>query len=99
MFYKIGALKDFAKFAGKHQRWSLFFNKVAGWEPATLLKSRLQHRCFLANFAKSSGTSFLQNISGRLFFMIEIFRISVSKEYLEMCLLNHLAETERLVSR
>ena len=31
---------------------SLFFNKVAGLRPATLLKSRLQHGCFLMNFAK-----------------------------------------------
>ena len=28
MFHKIGAPKNFAKFTGKHLRWSLFFNKV-----------------------------------------------------------------------
>ena len=31
---------------------SLFFNKVAGLRPATLLKKRLWHRCFSVNFAK-----------------------------------------------
>ena len=36
-----GALRSFAKFTGKHLRQSLFFNKVAGLRPATLLKMRL----------------------------------------------------------
>ena len=31
-------LKNFAKFTSKHLCQSLFFNKVAGWKPATLLK-------------------------------------------------------------
>ena len=35
--YKEDVLKNFAKF-GKHLCWSLFFNKVAGWKPPTLLK-------------------------------------------------------------
>ena len=94
MLYKIDVPVKFAKFTGKHLRWSPFFNKVEGWRPATKLKRRLQHRCFLANFVKFSGTPFLQNISGRLFLILEISRISVSKEYLELFLLNHLAETE-----
>ena len=34
--------------------------------PVTLLKERLWHRCFPANFAKFIRTSFLQNNSGRL---------------------------------
>ena len=34
--------------------------------PATLLKKRLWHRCFLVNFVKFLRTPFLQNISGRL---------------------------------
>ena len=38
VFYKKGALKNFAKFLGKHPCQSLFLNKVAGLSPATLLK-------------------------------------------------------------
>ena len=38
VFCKKGALGNFAKFTGKHLRQSLFFNKVAGLRPATLLK-------------------------------------------------------------
>ena len=35
---KKGVLKNFTKFTGKHLCQSLFFNKVAGLRPATLLK-------------------------------------------------------------
>ena len=34
-------------FTGKHLWQSLFLNKVAGLMPATLLKKRLWHSCFL----------------------------------------------------
>ena len=37
-----------------------------GLKPATLLKRRLWHRCFLVNFAKFLRTPFSQNTSGRL---------------------------------
>ena len=36
-----GVLRNFAKFTEKHKRQSVFFNKVAGLRPATLLKKRL----------------------------------------------------------
>ena len=38
MFLKIGVLKNFANFTGKHPFWSLFFNLVAGLRSAILLK-------------------------------------------------------------
>ena len=41
VFCKKGFLRNFAKFTGKHLCQSLFFNKVAGLRPATLLKKRL----------------------------------------------------------
>ena len=40
MFYRKGVLKSFAKFPRKHLCQSLFFNKVTGLRPATLLKKR-----------------------------------------------------------
>ena len=58
MFFEIGVLKNFAIFTGKHLCWSLF-NKVAGVRPATLLKERLHHRCFLMNIAKFLRTAFV----------------------------------------
>ena len=58
MFFKIDALKNFANFTGKHLCWSLFFNKVSFERSATLLKKRLQHRCFPVKFAKYLRASF-----------------------------------------
>ena len=66
VFYEKGVLRNFARFTGNHLCQSLFFNKVAGLRPATLLKKRLWHRCFPVNFAKFLITPFLQNTSGRL---------------------------------
>ena len=50
MFFKIGALRNFTIFTGKHLCLSIFLIK-------SFLKKRLQHRCFLLNIAK-----FLWNI-------------------------------------
>ena len=51
--------RNFTKFTGKHLRQSLFFNKVAGLRPTTLLKKRLWHRCFPVDFVKFIRTPFL----------------------------------------
>ena len=39
-------LNIFPKSKGKHLHQRLFFNKVTGFQPASLLKKRLRHRCF-----------------------------------------------------
>ena len=59
VFCEKDVLRNFAKFTGKHLCQSLFFNKIAGLRPATLLKNRLWHRCFPVNFAKFPRTTFL----------------------------------------
>ena len=59
-------LRNFAKFTRKRLCQSLFFDKVAGLRPSTLLKKRLWHRCFPVNVEKFLKTPFLQNTSGRL---------------------------------
>ena len=64
--YKKGALTNLAKLTGKHRCQGLFFEKVVGLSPATLLKMRLWHRCLPVNFAKFLRTPFLQNTSGLL---------------------------------
>ena len=64
-----GVLSNFAKFIGKHLCQSVFFNKVAGLRPATLLKKRLKRRCFPVNFTKFTRTPFLQNTSGGCFWI------------------------------
>ena len=45
-------LRNFAKMTRKYLCQSLFFNKVAGLSPATLLKKRLWHGCSPVSFAK-----------------------------------------------
>ena len=65
-----GVLRKFAKFTRKHLRQSLFFNKVAGLWPATLLKKRLWHRCFPVNFLKFLRTPFLTETSARCFWWL-----------------------------
>ena len=60
VFCKIGVLKDFANFTGKHVLESLF-NKIAALRACNFTKKRLQRRCFPMKFAKSLRTSFLQN--------------------------------------
>ena len=57
---KKGVLRNFPKLTGKHLCQSLFFNKVAGLRPASLLKKRRWHRCVLVNFAKHLGTRFFK---------------------------------------
>ena len=52
MFSKIGVLKSFAKFTGKHMYQSLSFNKVVGVRNATLLMTPV-------NFAKIFRTPFV----------------------------------------
>ena len=53
-----GVLRNFAKFLRRQPCQSLFFNKVAGLRPATLLKKRLWHSCFPVNFVKFLRTPF-----------------------------------------
>ena len=56
-----GFLRIFTKFTRKHLCQSLFFNKVAGLSPATLLKQRLRHKCFPVNFMKFLRTPFIEH--------------------------------------
>ena len=65
-FYENAVFRNFTKFTGKHLCETLFFNKSAGLTPATSLKRRLCHRCFLVSVKKFLRTLFLQNPSGLL---------------------------------
>ena len=54
---KKGILRNFAKFTGKHLCQSLFFNKVAGLRPATLLKRSLA-QVFSCEYCETSKNTF-----------------------------------------
>ena len=45
-------IRNFKKFTEKYLCQSLFLNKGVGLRPATLLKKRLQYRCFPVKFVK-----------------------------------------------
>ena len=64
---RTGVHKNFANLTGKHLCQSLFFDKVAGLGPATLLKKRLWHSCLPVSFLR---TSCLQNTSRRLLLLL-----------------------------
>ena len=67
MFYKIGALKKFAKLTGKQLCWSLYLIKLSLSTVYNFTKKRqLHHWCFPVNFVKFSKIAFLQNTFGRL---------------------------------
>ena len=50
-FKRIGALKNFLDFSGKHLLESIF-NKVAALQACIFIKKRLKHKCFPVNIAK-----------------------------------------------
>ena len=78
MFFKIGLLKNFAIFTGKHLCWSLLI-KLQVWRPA----KRLQHRCFRVNIAKFLWISFLQNTSiGCSFFFKKCVNFPVKHQFI-----------------
>ena len=58
MFFKIDVLKNFTNFTEKCLYWGINLVKLQAWYAATLLKKRLQHRCFPVKFAEFLRTSF-----------------------------------------
>ena len=85
MFFKKVTLTNFAKFTGKHLCRSLYFNKIAGQKPATLLKKRLRWRRFPVNFAKLLTTTFLRNTS-RDCFCVSVYPkfFSISNDFIQI---------------
>ena len=69
---KKGVLKNFAKFTGKHQRQSLFFNKV------NFIKKETLAQVFSCKFCEILRTPVLQNTSGRLLLFFSLWRFDFS---------------------
>ena len=82
VFCKKGVLRNFTKFTGKHLCQSLFFHKVAGLGPATLLKKRLWHRCFPVSFVKFLRTPLVatSECSGKIKCLIDVIKV-ISKYF------------------
>ena len=61
---KKGALKNFAKFTGKHLCQSLFFNKGCRPKTGNFIEKETMTQLFSVNFVKFSRTYILQKSSG-----------------------------------
>ena len=61
VFCKKGALRNFAKFTGKHLCQSLSFNKVAGLSLATLSKKEPLAQVFSCEFCEISKNTFFHS--------------------------------------
>ena len=70
---KKAVLQNFAIFTGKNLCWSLFLIKLQAFSATTLLKTRLQLKCFPANITKFLRTSILKNICERLLLCLTDF--------------------------
>ena len=66
VFWKKSVLKNFVNFTGKHLCGSLFLINLQAFSPASLLKKRLQHRCFPVKFVKLLRTPISKNICEQL---------------------------------
>ena len=85
MFCKKGLLRNLSKFIGKHLCQSLFFNKVAGLRPATLLKKILWHWCFPVDFTKFLRTPFyIEHLWSLLLFDSNFMFIAKGKLYFSL---------------
>ena len=62
-FCKKSVLKKFRKIHQKTPVLDSLFKRFSGLRPGTLLKKRLQHRCFQVNFVTFLRTPFSQNTS------------------------------------
>ena len=64
---KLGILKNFGNFTGKHLCWSLFLIKFQAWMSAILLKRDSNSGVFLWSLRNFLRTTFLQNTSSGSF--------------------------------
>ena len=76
--FKIGVLKNFPIFTGKHLCWNLLCNENTGLQAYSSIKKRLQHRSFFANIEKFLRTPILKNICERLFLRVSLERFPTS---------------------
>ena len=89
VFWKKGVFRNFTKFTRKHLCQCLIFNKVACLRSEILLKQRLWHRCFSANFAKFLRSPFLPELLWWLIVKCETITPQIS-----LCLVRWLCFTQ-----
>ena len=99
MFFKIGVLKNFANFIGKHQCWSIFLIKLQAWRPATLLKrdsntgAKFLRTLFLQNTSDGCFWANPGDLCGSLCGEVMLWSLSTSLSYLSNIMLNFLTKS------
>ena len=78
MFFKIGVLKNFPIFIGKHLCCSLFLNKLQTFRPVTFLRRDSSTGIFLTIMLNFQEQLFLQNTSGGCLLSFAIFHKEAS---------------------
>ena len=66
-------------------------DKIAGLQACNFIKKILQERCFPVNFARILRTAFLQNTSGRIFWLFYILK--KNKIDTNECRFSHIAKS------
>ena len=59
MYFRVSALKNFAKFTGKRLSWSVFLINMQAWRPTNFTKIRLQYKFFSCDISKNFKNAFL----------------------------------------
>ena len=77
-FFKIGVLKNFVIFTGKHLCWSLVFDKVAG-------VFKFQHRCFLWILRTFLRAPFFYRVRPGGCFWIKVLLFTLLNQELKLC--------------
>ena len=80
VFYKKGALRNFAKFIGEHLYQILFFNKVAGWTKKEEKKEALA-QVFSCDFGKNSKKIFSYRTPPVAAFDVSLYNIYEHKTW------------------
>ena len=87
IYLRIGVLKNFAIFTGRHLCWCLFFNEYAGLNACNFIKNRLQHKFFPVKFVKFLRTLFFTEHVRWLFLEIS-YELSLSLSLLHLRTMN-----------
>ena len=101
VFCEKGVLRNLTIIHRKTPVQKSLFNKVPGLRPATLLKRRLWHKCFLVNFVKSLRTLFYTEHLRWLFLRIcEIYlnwNISLKTQHVSLvqCFAPHFVKAQQ----
>ena len=97
VFYRKGALRNFAKFTGKHLSQSLFFTKICRSEACNFIKNETLAQTFSCEFCEISKNTFftehLQATASVWFCLSKLEKLSSESEELKEASLDNKLES------